>query len=206
MGLSCADPPSAAAPVQAREAVASSAEPTSPVDAQPRASDVEASGASVDAPSDKEQRGLSRLGLPQRGDTVPPFVVTTTAGKKLSSAELVGRPFVVVFFTSWCPVCEKKMPVVSAALQGKSLLAIGVAMDDEETFANVPGYAERHGIAFEVVQGQQAPGIVDALDPPGSFPVLFVVGKDGKVVDVQIGLKPDHGRRLEQALAAAVSD
>ena len=126
----------------------------------------------------------------------------------LDTKALVGKvPFVVVFFTSWCPVCERKMPIVRKALEGAGtdVLAIGVALDDEDTFGDVPAWVKRHGIPFRVVQGEAAPELVQALDPRGSFPVLFVVGKDGVITDVQIGIKPDHATRLEQALQVALA-
>jgi peroxiredoxin len=167
-----------------------------------------AAESTVAPPSAKEARGLQRLLLPARGSQVPAFTAQTTSGDTLDSATLVGNvAFVVVFFTSWCPVCESKMPVVRNALEavGSDVLVIGVAMDDEETFGNVPAYVERHGIPFRVVQGQAAPALVEALDPKGSFPVRYGVGKDGAIADVQIGMKPGHASRLEQALHVALA-
>ncbi len=162
----------------------------------------------VTPPSAKESRGLERLLLPARGTPVPAFSATTTSGDTLDSSTLASRePFVMVFFTSWCPVCERKMGVLRAALDGAGakILTIGVAMDDEDTFGNVPAYAKRHGIPFRVVEGQTSPDLVEALDPKGSFPIIYIVGKDGRIIDVQLGIKPDHGKRLEQALRAALA-
>jgi len=165
----------------------------------------------VPAPSAKEARGLKRLRVLERGAMMPTFRVQIEGGEMLDSSTLVGRePFVVAFFTSWCPVCERKMPVVRHALDsfgqdssGKAMFALGVGMDEDDTWKNVPPYIKRHQIAFRPVRGLASAELVDALNLGGSFPVLYVVGRDGRVIDVQIGLKPDHAHRLEQALRLA---
>jgi thiol-disulfide isomerase/thioredoxin len=137
---------------------------------------------------------------------VPAFDVTTVDCRSFKSGELVGkRPFVLVFFSSWCRVCERKMPAVKAAAAalGNQIDFIGVALDEDETWENVPPFLERHGIAFPIVRGAAYRSFSLGYDPMGSIPVVVVVGRDGLVVDLQVGYSPFDYNRLVGAAALA---
>jgi thiol-disulfide isomerase/thioredoxin len=137
---------------------------------------------------------------------VPAFDVMTLDCRSLKSGELVGkRPFVLVFFSSWCRVCDRKMPAVraAAAAVGNDVDFIGVALDEDETWKNVPSFIERHGIAFPVVRGTRYRSFSYGYDPLGSIPVVVVVGRDGVVVDLQVGYSPFDYNRLVGAAALA---
>jgi thiol-disulfide isomerase/thioredoxin len=137
---------------------------------------------------------------------VPAFDVTTLDCRSLKSGELVGkRPFVLVFFASWCGVCERKMPSVraAAAALGDQVDFIGVALDEDETWKNVSSFVERHGLAFPIVRGAHYRSFSLGYDPLGSIPVVVVVGRDGVVVDLQVGYSPFDYNRLVGAAALA---
>ena len=213
-GLGCRSaPPHEAASAPPATAHASAAtRPTAPPVAQPRATTV------IDEPSDREKRGIVRLALLNRGAKVPAFRVQLAVGSAaadgsvpadtLDSASLIGaKPFVIVFFTSWCAVCARKMPIIRKALEvaGGGIVTLGVSLDEDETWAQVAPYVERHQLPFKIVRGETATAFTGALDPRGSFPIVYVVARDGAVAEVQLGLQPDHGARLQQALRAVSS-
>jgi thiol-disulfide isomerase/thioredoxin len=137
---------------------------------------------------------------------VPAFDVTTVDCRNFKSGDLVGkRPFVLVFFSSWCRVCDRKMPAVraAAAALGNQIDFIGVALDEDETWENVPSFIERHGLAFPIVRGAAYRSFSLGYDPIGSIPVVVVVGRDGVVVDLQVGYSPFDYNRLVGAAALA---
>jgi peroxiredoxin len=137
---------------------------------------------------------------------VPAFDVTTVDCKNFKSGELVGkRPFVLVFFSSWCRVCERKMPAVraAAAALGNQIDFIGVALDEDETWENVSPFVERHALSFPIVRGAAYRSFSLGYDPMGSIPVVVVVGRDGVVVDLQVGYSPFDYNRLVGAAALA---
>jgi peroxiredoxin len=137
---------------------------------------------------------------------VPAFDVTTVDCRNFKSRELVGkRPFVLVFFSSWCRVCERKMPALRAAVAalGNQIDFIGVALDEDETWENVSPFVERHRIAFPIVRGAAYRSFSLGYDPMGSIPVVVVVGRDGVVVDLQVGYSPFDYNRLVAAAALA---
>ena len=65
----------------------------------------------------------------------------------------------------------------------------------------VPGFTNAHGLSYPVVKGLDHRSFVLSYDPRGSIPCLVVIGRDGRVVDVQIG----HDERQRDRLIAALS-
>ncbi|MCA9598772.1 MAG: TlpA family protein disulfide reductase [Myxococcales bacterium] len=138
-------------------------------------------------------------------ERVPEFHVRATDGTVFDSDALVGkRPFVVVFYATWCSVCEMKLPVVRHVLEGHpEIPVIGVALDEADTWRAVPGYVARHSLAFPTVRGERFPRFALAYDPFQSVPAVAVVGKSGYLIDYQIGFSQSHERRLRGALEVA---
>ena len=141
------------------------------------------------------------------GDRAPAFQVESTAGDSLDSAELFGKSAtVVVFFATWCKVCEVKLPLVRETLADYGeVRTIAVSLDDGSTFHRAPEYLERHGLRMPLVRGALYPEFVLAYDAPLGVPMVVIVGRDGTVVDVQSGWASGHGERLRAALDAARS-
>lgn len=147
---------------------------------------------------------LPTLEIIQPGEVVPAFQLTAEDGTKLDSQELVGKkPFMMVFFASWCKVCELKLPVVKKAVDdtGGDILIIGVALDNDDTWERVASYVERHGIGdFKLVRGQENRAFAVAYNPFNSVPVVEVIDRSGVIAELQRGHKGSH----EQSLIAAL--
>jgi thiol-disulfide isomerase/thioredoxin len=125
---------------------------------------------------------------------------------KFRSTDLVGRqPFVVVFFSSWCRVCDKKMPMVQAAIEemGDEVPFVGVVLDDDDTWQNVGPFVQRFGLTLPLVRGTRYRSFALGYNPMQSVPVVVVVGRDGYVVDLQVGYSPFDYNRLVGALEVA---
>lgn len=140
-------------------------------------------------------------------ERVPEFRLASMECRVFDSYDLVGkRPFVVVFFASWCSVCEHKMPALRAALAGRAeLTALFVSLDDQETWAETEAFLQRHGVSRSAaVAGRDFLGFSLGYNPFRSVPVVVVVGRSGRVVDVQIGVREGDEERLALALDAAI--
>jgi thiol-disulfide isomerase/thioredoxin len=137
---------------------------------------------------------------------VPDFMLRTESGGTFDSRQLVGeRAFVVVFFATWCAVCDLKMPLLRRALATTGpVTAIGVAVDEAATWPRVAQYMKRHGLtSMPLVRAQKYPGFAVSYNPFGSVPLVVVVGQNGGLVDYQIGYAPNDGARLEAAVELA---
>jgi thiol-disulfide isomerase/thioredoxin len=137
---------------------------------------------------------------------VPAFRVRTLDGDVIDSRELVGEePFMLVYFATWCHVCEMKLPMVRHVLENydPDLLVLGVVVDDQETWHRVPSYMSRHHLDFEMVRAIDFPRFAMAYSPSGLVPAVTIVGRNGYLVDYQHGYSRRHYPRLVEALRIA---
>jgi hypothetical protein len=142
-------------------------------------------------------------------ERVPEFWLTTEACDVVDSRELVGkRPFVVVFFASWCSVCEHRVPALRAALAERAdqVAAVWVSLDDpQDGWAETDAFLVRHALApRSAVAGREYLGFSLGYNPFRSVPVVVIVGRSGRVVGVQIGARDGDDAALEQALDVAI--
>ena len=138
---------------------------------------------------------------------VPDFSVESYDGTLLKSEDLVGQePFVVVFFATWCQVCDMKLPVLKQVFEELGpVTTIMVSVDDAETWPQVPGYLKEHDVKFPVVSALAYPRFSASYNPFQAVPLVVVVGKNGGLVDYQMGFADTHQKRLSDAIRAARS-
>jgi hypothetical protein len=135
---------------------------------------------------------------------VPEFLVRTVEGKEYDSSALVGsRPFLVVFFATWCDSCTPKLEALRRSLDEEPMLLIPVSVDGPETWQGVEGYLRARGLALPVVRGQDQPQFVMSYNPFNSVPTVVIVGRNGGLVDYQMGWVPEEDARLPDSLKLA---
>lgn len=143
-------------------------------------------------------------------ERVPDFLLASQSCEIFDSRELVGkRPFVVVFFASWCDVCEHKMPLLRSALEerGAELTSVFVSLDDAMGFHETEAFLARHGmLPTSAVAGRDFLGFSLGYNPFRSVPVVVIVGRSGRVVDVQVGVREGDAARLLRALDIAIDE
>ena len=124
---------------------------------------------------------------PLIGQPAPAWTAITLDGETLSAADLVGRPYLVNFWASWCiPACVEEHPILADAHErhGDELAIVGVLYQDAP--ADAEGFLARYGDA----------GYRHAIDDGGRIaidygvtgpPETFFVDADGIVRDKQFG-------------------
>jgi thiol-disulfide isomerase/thioredoxin len=142
-------------------------------------------------------------------ERVPDFLLATEACQVFDSHDLVGKvPFVVVFFASWCSVCEHRVPMLEQALRERAgqVTPLWISLDDAtDGWTETDAFLERHAVAREsAVAGRDFLGFSLGYNPFRSVPVVVVVGRSGRVVVVQIGVRDGDDDVLEQALDEAI--
>ena len=157
-------------------------------------------------PLPEPRKEVPELEVIQPNTVVPAFKLTAEDGTELDSAEIVGsKPFVVLFFASWCGVCERKIPEVKKALAdaGGNILVIAVSLDNPDTWGDVAGYVARHDMGdYKLVRGQSYRRFSTAYNPFGRVPIVEVVGGEGIITALQKGWRPAHRDKLTAALEA----
>lgn len=95
--------------------------------------------------------------LSENVETAPDFEVTTISGETISLQNSLndGKPVVIYFTASWCPICAQNWPVLTEVYpeykDQLTLVAIGIdPTDDNETMRKL---AEEKGFTFPVTRG-----------------------------------------------------
>lgn len=132
------------------------------------------------------------------GEPVPEFVVDDVDGEPFSTNDLRGRAHLLVFFTSWCGVCQSEMPKYAALHRERGDFAVvGVNCDREgDQRAIARRYRDDNALPFQVL-----------LDPGGLarafrlsvYPHLVLIDAEGQIRWVH------QGRALESTLRSAIA-
>ena len=97
-----------------------------------------------------------------------------------------GKVLIVERFATWCPFCKMQNPKLDRLLranQSKGLEILALSID--KNAAEVPKYMQQHGYTFNAammtLDWQRALGNVKGL------PVVWVIGRDGKLKQIESG-------------------
>jgi peroxiredoxin len=143
------------------------------------------------------------------GDTAPSFELQTIAGDgSIRSGELFSKYdyTFLVFWRSSCPHCTEALlgcEKFSRTYGSGSITLVGIAADEGDLLA-AKGLIESNGITFP--QARDAGGIVAAsFDVPYATFAVYLVGADGRVIDVRLDPQGDVGTVMEQMLTTRPS-
>lgn len=140
---------------------------------------------------------------PDIGALAPAFEMTDFEGQPLNLADLRGQIVVINFWGSWCPPCRAEAPDLQAIYEDyaeRGVILAGVNWLDTErqalafiaefdlTYPNAPDIGERVARAYRIQ----------------SAPETFVVGPDGRVLEIFIG--PVTYNRLAASLERILAD
>lgn len=143
------------------------------------------------------------------GQKAPEFAVSTTNGP-FDLATAAGKPTLLEIFASWCPHCQREVPIldkIDAAYKGKiHFVAVagspyGQDSSAPETQADVVGFMTKYNVTYPV-----------AFDPnldvagkylQGGFPTLVLISADGTIQSIRDGEIPagDIKASLDASLA-----
>lgn len=116
---------------------------------------------------------------------LPDLSVLMLDGRAATLAVTDGRPVVINLWASWCPPCQREMPVLAKA-QGEHPELRFVFLDQGETPAAVQDYIAHRGLDLhEVMIDPQARA--SRQFSQGALPTTLFLDGQGKVVDMRLG-------------------
>lgn len=141
-----------------------------------------AQGSSGPLPSGPLPSGPLRVGM-----TLGNFTLEDLAGKPVSLSDYRGRPVLVNAWATWCPPCQAEMPDLDAFYrQHQSAGFIVLAVNAGETRDQAAGFQAQSGVSFPILLDPQEQ-LMDRLGI-SDFPTSILVGRDGRVKAVHVGL------------------
>ncbi len=116
-------------------------------------------------------------------------------------ADLLGKPTVLGFWTTWCPYCLRQTPVLVAAVQRHAGDVRFVGIDVAEAANTVATYVEEHQIPYSVLL--DTAGDTAATYGVDGYPTTYFLDAAGHIVARHIGaLTEDQlNQYVEQLLA-----
>ncbi len=128
-----------------------------------------------------------------RGKPATGFTLTSNTGRRISMADLKGKPVLLNFWATWCTPCKVEMPWFEDfqkkyAAQG--LQVVGINEDDDAQSAEVKDQIkktlERTGVDYTILLSDKKVG--DAYGGLDVLPATFFIDRNGKIVAQAIGL------------------
>jgi thiol-disulfide isomerase/thioredoxin len=138
------------------------------------------------------------------GDDAPAFDLSDLAGSKVSLASLKGKVVLLDFWATWCGPCKAAMPAIQKIhddYKGKGVAVLGInTWENKEDAAKQ--YIGKKGFTYPcLLKGDD---LAKAYGMTG-IPTLVVIGKDGKIVDIEVGMAPDGDAGLRKAIDTALA-
>jgi thiol-disulfide isomerase/thioredoxin len=135
-----------------------------------------------------EQPTLPQGGL-KVGQDAPAFDLMTLSGEKVSLASLAGKVVVLDFWATWCGPCRAAMPAMNelamwAKSEGDSVKVFAVNVG--ETKEKASGYWDAQKFVFPCLLDTR--NVAAMAYGASSIPLTVVIGPDGKVAEVEVGL------------------
>ncbi len=128
---------------------------------------------------------------PQIGQPMSDLVLTDLNGKQVKLSDYKGKPVLINAWATWCPPCRAELPFINSYYQayqaeGFTVLAINAG----ESKGAVSSFIEQQGYSFPVFVDPNTT-VLDRLEIR-SFPTSILVGRDGIVKGIHIGMFVDE--------------
>lgn len=133
------------------------------------------------------------------GQPAPNFKVVTTSGQTVTLDNYRNHVLVIDFFASWCAPCRKSIPhlVEMNNKYGKQGLQVLGLSADEDGERLLRSFCDEHHINYPVALAGET---VQTDFGIRSVPVMFLIDKKGKVVEIYRGFSDEMGRSMERLI------
>ena len=120
------------------------------------------------------------------GEALTLPATTLIDGTMLKSDHWRNKVLIVERFATWCPFCKVQNPKLDALLRGHKSRGLEVlALSIDRDAAVVPRYMRQYGYTFNAAM--MTPEWQRLLGDIKGLPVIWVIGRDGKLKQVESG-------------------
>ena len=119
------------------------------------------------------------------GQTLPEFDVKDVAGRSISSASLLDKPTIWIFYRgNWCPLCMAQIKELVSQYKQLQALGVRVVLISPQPHKNTMGLAERFDVPFDFLtdEGNRAGRKLGIENPHGLPMGMQMIGYDSETV------------------------
>jgi peroxiredoxin len=141
------------------------------------------------------------------GKPAPAFTLLDNTGKKVSLADLRGKVVYLDFWGVWCGPCMKEMTEFSHDLkkkfEGRDVVFVYISVNDPEAKWQRTLIEKQFLSANSLHLRQPKDGQVTNDYQISSYPTYYLIGRDGRIIDMQAP-RPSDGSKTVAAIEAAL--
>jgi len=131
---------------------------------------------------------LSIPAEPRIGFRAPDFSLQTLDGQPFQLSQLLGKPVVINYWTTWCIPCKQELPILEKLhreYQQKGIVFISINAIDQDSVDKVQVMVNELGMSFPVLldQNRVFADVYQAI----FFPTTFIVDSNGVIRHVSLG-------------------
>lgn len=152
---------------------------------------------------------VSFLGCETKADTkeveAPDFTLEDLSGKNISLSRYKGSVVVLDFWATWCQPCRMSIPELVKLQENyrdKGFVVLGISMDSVDTKNSyISDFCEKFKVNYPILRVDEKTIRKYFGNGELSIPTMFIVDRQGIVVDMYSGYSPGAlERSLKQIL------
>jgi peroxiredoxin len=142
---------------------------------------------------------------PRPGQPAPNFKVTSTTGQTISQDNYRGHVLILDFFATWCQPCRQTIPHLvemnrKYGKQGLQILGLSVDEDGERI---VKTFTDEFRVSYPLALAGET---TTADFGVRSVPIMFLIDKKGKIVEIYRGYTTEIARSMELSIKRLLTE
>lgn len=151
---------------------------------------------------------LKATGDPPSAAALFALTLNTADGRAFALASLKGQPLVVNFWARWCLPCRREIPdlaAVHAQYQGRGLVVVGIAVEEEGKRDSVRDFARAYDLNYLSLIGglESSVQLMQELgNGKSGLPFSVIIDRRGNIRSSKLGVmsRPEMRAAIEDVL------
>ncbi|MFO8024227.1 protein disulfide oxidoreductase [Thiohalophilus sp.] len=122
---------------------------------------------------------------------VPDYSAPLLQGAYFDSRDLAGKPYVLHFWASWCPICRFEQDTIQALSRDHQVISVAMQSGGREEVQN---YMQEAGLNFITLLDEE--GRLASRFGVRGVPTTLLINSDGEIAFREVGYTSEWGMRL----------